>query len=295
MLANITALQNGGVRGIATGTSFRCVVSKTLARQFITVVEETCAPFHPLGLAQIVSCWERDVVETLGSSESPLLLPFVSAAYTEPTRYKWHEGHRCDIEQHEGGEQGDPMMPLLFSLAIHNALAAVKKSWKPERCCSRFWIGRAPSTTSWQRSSTFRQASSSMQARHARGTRVGRGHQMLTIWDQTCGMVRASRCWARQWVQTSSCSPMEEENRLWEAIGWPVRVAVTTFSGRCLPASQHCALQVKDHLGKTPRGCHTAERGRAHWDSVPPTGRLPQRIGLRGPMPCRCSPDVWRN
>ena len=53
------------------------------------------------------------------------LLPFVRAAYTEPTRYKWQEdeGHRHDIEQHEGGEQGDPLMPLLFSLAIHNALA----------------------------------------------------------------------------------------------------------------------------------------------------------------------------
>ena len=57
------------------------------------------------------------------------LLPFVRAAYTEPTRYKWQddEGHRHNIEQHEGGEQGDPLMPLLFSLAIHNALAAVKE------------------------------------------------------------------------------------------------------------------------------------------------------------------------
>ena len=31
------------------------------------------------------------------------------------------------IGQHEGGEQGDPLMPLLFSLAIHNALAEVKE------------------------------------------------------------------------------------------------------------------------------------------------------------------------
>ena len=34
------------------------------------------------------------------------LLPFVRAAYTEPTRCKWKddEGHRHDIEKHEGGE-----------------------------------------------------------------------------------------------------------------------------------------------------------------------------------------------
>ena len=30
------------------------------------------------------------------------------------------------IRQHEGGEQGDPLLPLLFSLAIHNSLAEVK-------------------------------------------------------------------------------------------------------------------------------------------------------------------------
>ena len=48
MLATMTALQKreGGVRGIATGTSFRRLVAKTLARQFMDQVEETCAPFQ---------------------------------------------------------------------------------------------------------------------------------------------------------------------------------------------------------------------------------------------------------
>ena len=31
------------------------------------------------------------------------------------------------IGQHEGGEQGDSLMPLLFSLANHNALAEFKE------------------------------------------------------------------------------------------------------------------------------------------------------------------------
>ena len=45
MLATMTALQkkDGGVRGIATGTSFRRLVAKTLARQFSAAVETTCA------------------------------------------------------------------------------------------------------------------------------------------------------------------------------------------------------------------------------------------------------------
>ena len=44
----MTALRkpDGGVRGIATGTSFRRLVAKTLARQFGKVVESTCAPFQ---------------------------------------------------------------------------------------------------------------------------------------------------------------------------------------------------------------------------------------------------------
>ena len=47
-LANMTALQknDGGVRGIATGTSFRRLVAKMLARQFGQEVERVCAPFQ---------------------------------------------------------------------------------------------------------------------------------------------------------------------------------------------------------------------------------------------------------
>ena len=48
MSATMTALQkpDGSVRGIATGTSFRWLVAKTLARQFGKAVEATCAPFQ---------------------------------------------------------------------------------------------------------------------------------------------------------------------------------------------------------------------------------------------------------
>ena len=47
-LATLTALQkkDGGVRGIATGTTFRRLVAKTLAKQFSKQVEAACAPFQ---------------------------------------------------------------------------------------------------------------------------------------------------------------------------------------------------------------------------------------------------------
>ena len=47
-LATLTAWQkpDGGVRCIATGTAFRGLVAKTLARQFSKQVESACAPFQ---------------------------------------------------------------------------------------------------------------------------------------------------------------------------------------------------------------------------------------------------------
>ena len=48
MLATMSALEkrDGGVRGIATGTSFRRLVAKVLARQFSEQVEQACALFQ---------------------------------------------------------------------------------------------------------------------------------------------------------------------------------------------------------------------------------------------------------
>ena len=42
------------------------------------------------------------------------------------------------IQQHERGEQSDPLMPLLFSLAIHNALAEVKAQMVEGECLFAF-------------------------------------------------------------------------------------------------------------------------------------------------------------
>ena len=56
------------------------------------------------------------------------LLPFVRSTYAHPTSYRWQDavGVMHQVHQAEGGEQGDPLMPLLFSLAMHDALVAVQ-------------------------------------------------------------------------------------------------------------------------------------------------------------------------
>ena len=56
------------------------------------------------------------------------ILPFVRCFYGSPSTCLWEDetGNVQDIPQGEGGEQGDPLMPLLFSLGLHGALNAVK-------------------------------------------------------------------------------------------------------------------------------------------------------------------------
>ena len=45
-----------------------------------------------------------------------------------PTSYVWEDGDGVKhlIHQAEGGEQGDPLMPLVFCLTVHDALANVQ-------------------------------------------------------------------------------------------------------------------------------------------------------------------------
>ena len=62
--------------------------------------------------------------------EGQQFLPFVRLFYGQPSRYLWEDedGAIHHIHQGEGGGQGDPLVPLLFSLGQHAALEAV--SWR---------------------------------------------------------------------------------------------------------------------------------------------------------------------
>ena len=67
------------------------------------------------------------------------MLPFVRMSYAQPSSYLWtdSEGTTHRILQGDGGEQGDPLMPLLFALGIHGALAEVSRRLLPsERLCA---------------------------------------------------------------------------------------------------------------------------------------------------------------
>ena len=128
------------------GTSFRRLVARTQARQFGKAVEATCAPFqfalstragtdcvghairaltdaNPLttillidGIGAYDHVYRSAFLKKLLNVPSLQgLLPFVRATYADPTSYAWVDeaGEVHHIVQAEGGEQGDPLMPLL--------------------------------------------------------------------------------------------------------------------------------------------------------------------------------------
>ena len=145
-LARMTALDKGAskVRGIAAGDTFRRVVAKTLAQQFASEFDEACAPYqfalstragtdcvghalreistqHPdkvvISLDGIGAYDHVDRAQMLeGLAALPnacALLPFVAMFYGHISEYYWtnDDAEVWSIEQGDGGEQGDPLMP----------------------------------------------------------------------------------------------------------------------------------------------------------------------------------------
>ena len=161
-LGRMTALRknDGGVRGIVTGDVVRRLVARTMAQQMGKTVESATAPFqyalstragceciaHALqGLCDVdpnatiisidgISAYDQisraammdGLLNVAGGGKA---LPFVKMFYGSPSSYVWEdsEGVTHTIRQGEGGEQGDPFMPLLFSLGQHSALEAVQE------------------------------------------------------------------------------------------------------------------------------------------------------------------------
>ena len=162
----LVALQkdDGGVRGIVAGETLRRLVARTLAQQFGEELEKECSPYqfalstragtecvsHMIRAATdmdptltILSVDEMSAYDLMRRQAmlSKLarrpklrgLLPFVRMSYGQPSRYYWRdaEGNRHEVKQGEGGEQGDPLMPALFALGLHDTLEAVKAQMLP--------------------------------------------------------------------------------------------------------------------------------------------------------------------
>ena len=152
------------------GDTFRRVVARTMAQQVAEAAEEATAPFQyalrtragtecvshimqsltdldprttilsvdGVGAFDLIS--RNSMMEGLFHMEGgEKLLPFVRMFYSTPSTFLWEdeEGTVHHIPQGEGGEQGDPLMPMLFALGQHSSLIAVSdRLHHGERLCA---------------------------------------------------------------------------------------------------------------------------------------------------------------
>ena len=159
-LGRMVALQkpDGGVRGLVMSDVFRRLVGRTLAQQFSGHFNTFCAPFQYAlsaragtealaravriateanGRATVLSIDGVGAYDHIsrscmlqGLQSDPILAtlsPYVRQFYGEPSEYLFYdeEGEAHHIQQGEGGEQGDPLMPALYAVGQHAALLRV--------------------------------------------------------------------------------------------------------------------------------------------------------------------------
>ena len=147
------------MRGIVTGEVIRRLVARTIAQQLDPAVEAATSPFQfalstKSGCECVAHCIQAlcktderltltsvDGVSAFGliSRRAMLaglegvaggasILPFVHLFHGRPSTYLWEDnvGTVHTIDQGEGGEQGDPLLPLLFAVGQHPALVATQ-------------------------------------------------------------------------------------------------------------------------------------------------------------------------
>ena len=140
---------DGGIRGIVVGDVLRRLVGRTKAKQVTKEVEGRHFPFPmlPVNKDRGASAWHtcckpspswtrmRQSCQWIGIGACDLisrggeqLLPFVRSFCGAPSTYMWEDemGTNHRMLQGEGGEQGDPLMPLLFSSGQHRVLTAIQ-------------------------------------------------------------------------------------------------------------------------------------------------------------------------
>ena len=175
MGAWLTALTkpSGGVRGIATGCTVRRLVARTLAKQFMKVFEAECAPFqYALSTRAGTDCVGHLLraatdanlnatiltVDGIGAYDHVLrsamlgrlaampsarsLLPFVRMSYAQQSCYQWFDdgGEAREVTQAEGGEQGNPLMPLLFAIASRAHWRKLQRHFSLVNSCAHSWM-----------------------------------------------------------------------------------------------------------------------------------------------------------
>ena len=148
---------NGKLRSLNAGDSFRRLVAKTLAQQFAQDFRAATSPYNfgmsahsgirtrldsdpNLCLTKIdgIGAFDHILRSTMLSNLYTLpraknLLPFVRMSYQQSIEFIWSDdqGVAHVIAQGEGGEQGNPLVLGLFCLGLHDALHSIGVNLQP--------------------------------------------------------------------------------------------------------------------------------------------------------------------
>ena len=162
-----------------------------------------------------------------------VLLPFVRLVCSRPTQYSWEdvEGVRHQIRQRVGRDQGDPPMPLLFSLGIHDEMAEVHAQMTEQStsssflttCMSRQVRNEFVSCTNCRpRPCIAEPGSVRTQTRRALGIKGARSQRTSKSWVAGFYALKVRKFCARQWgarhfQQRFSEHRLRAEKTLWDA------------------------------------------------------------------------------
>ena len=100
--------------------------------QVMTDRDPNCAVLSIDGVGAFDLVSRRAVMTAVRSmDQGEKFIPFLLQFYGHPSTHLWEdeEGTVHEIQQGEGGEQGDPLMPALFAMGRHQALQAVQESF----------------------------------------------------------------------------------------------------------------------------------------------------------------------
>ena len=140
-----------------------------------------------------------------------------------PSGHQWFndDGECRRVTQAEGGEQGDPLMPLLFSLGIEGASEEVAASLSFQvSSCAHFWtmfiwsanqIAPFFCTISTRMPSSGLQASSCIKERPECGTGLTQCRTVWRSWVLMCGRKTGSPSWALQLVPWSQAGNVAQD------------------------------------------------------------------------------------
>ena len=155
---------SGGVRCIVAGDMARRFVARTISQQISKAVEQAMSPFqcalstksggecvahslqaltdldpratvlsiNGIGAFDLISRGAMlDGLRSVAGGDS--VLPFVVQFCGNPSSHLWDDddGETHEIRQGEGGEQGDPLVPMLYALGQHQALRSVQSRLRP--------------------------------------------------------------------------------------------------------------------------------------------------------------------